>query len=435
MAKKFHLGWFMNFSADEWNGVFASGGRPFSARFYTEMAQDLERACFDYIMIEDTLMVSDAYGGSSELYLRQALMAPKHDPAPLAAVLSAATTRLGVVATLSTSFYPPFLLARLATTIDNIAEGRFGWNIVTSAEDHAARNFGLDQIPPHARRYDIAEEYMEVVGKLFASWDADAIVIDRATSTYADWTKVNPINHEGKFFKVRGPLNTAPSPQGRPAYVQAGGSERGRDFAARHADSVIAIALGPEKMREFRADIRARAAAHGRNPDDVKVMFCISPILAETDDEARAKQQRILNHPNFIEQRLGTLGSITDIDFSRFDLDQPLPDDLTTNGETTALEKFLQRGSGKTLRQLVIEAGSGSSSVDLVGTPESVADQLAEVAEHVGGDGFLISAPGFKVGRRYLAEITDGLVPALQRRGLTRTEYTQSHLRDTLKEF
>lgn len=435
MAKKFHLGWFMNFSPEQWSGPFAGGGDDFSGRFYIEMARDLERACFDLIMIEDTLMVSDAYGGNSEIYLRQALMAPKHDPAPLAAVLGSHTSRLGIIATMSTSFYPPFLLARLAVTIDHIAGGRFGWNIVTSAEDLAAKNFGLDRIPPHDERYNVAEEYLEVVGKLFDSWEPDAIVLDHDKRTYADYTKVNPIDHDGKYFKVRGPLNTAPAPQGRPVYLQAGGSERGRDFAAAHADAIVAIARGPKLMKEFRDDVRARAEAHGRNPDDVKVLFCVSPVLAETEDEAKAKNLRILNDPHFLEQRLATLGSITDIDFSQYDLDRPLPDDLTTNGETTSLEKFMQRGSGKTLRQLVIEAGSGSSSVELIGTPDQVADRMGEVAEEVGGDGFLISQPGFRVGRRYLAEITDGLVPALQRRGLTRTEYTKQHLRDTLREF
>ncbi|MCU1690273.1 MAG: FMN-dependent oxidoreductase, nitrilotriacetate monooxygenase family [Jatrophihabitantaceae bacterium] len=438
MAARFHLGWFMNFSADEWNTPFASGGSPWSGRFYIEMAQALERACFDYIMIEDTLMLSDAYGGNSEVYLKHAVMAPKHDPAPLAAIIAAATTRLGVVATMSTTFYPPFLLARLAATIDGIAEGRFGWNIVTSAEDHAARNFGLDKIPDHDVRYDVAEEYMEVVNKLFAAWEPDAIMIDRASGTYADASKVHPINHEGEFFKVRGPLNTAPSPQGRPVYVQAGGSPRGRDFAAEHADSIIAVANGVEGMREFREDVRLRAKGFGRDPDDIKVLFVISPILAEVESEARAKQRRILEHPSFIEQRLATMASITDINFAEFDLDAPLPPGLTTNGERTSLEKFMQKGRGgeaKTLRQLVVDAGSGSSSIEMVGTPDQVAARMGEVMEEVGGDGFLISAPGFKVGRRYLSEITDGLVPALQRLGLTRTVYTQSHLRDTLLEF
>src|ERR1700676_4044692 len=164
---RMHLAWFMNFTPDEWNGPFAAGGSPWAGDFYVEMAQALERACFDYIMIEDTLMVSEAYGGTMEAYLKHALMAPKHDPSPLAAIMAAATSRLGIVATMSTSFYPPFMLARLCSTLDHIARGRFGWNIVTSGEDAAAQNFGLPKLPPHDLRYEMADEYMDLVNQLF----------------------------------------------------------------------------------------------------------------------------------------------------------------------------------------------------------------------------------------------------------------------------
>jgi FMN-dependent oxidoreductase (nitrilotriacetate monooxygenase family) len=246
--KRFHLGWFMNFTPDEWREPFGQGGLPWDGKFYREMARTLERACFDYIMIEDKLMVPETFGGSTELSLTHAMMVPKHDPAPLAVAMGMATTRLGVVATLSTLAYPPFLLARLCSTIDSLTSGRFGWNIVTSAEDLSAQNFGLDRLPPRDLRYAMAEEYMEVVNKLFASWDQDAVVLDREAGVYADHTKVRPINHKGEFFSVRGPLNTVPSPQHRPVYVQAGGSPRGRDFAARHADSIISVASGVESM-------------------------------------------------------------------------------------------------------------------------------------------------------------------------------------------
>ena len=246
--KKFHLGWFTNFAVDEWEEPFASaGGAPWSGEFYVDLAKALERACFDYMILEDTLMVSDIYGGGMDRYLRGAIAAPKHDPAPLAAVIAAQTSRLGVVATLSTLGYPPFLLARLCATIDHIAQGRFGWNIVTSGEDAAAQNFGLDKITEHDLRYEMADEYVELVGRLFGSWDADAVVLDRQTGTYADPAKVRTVDFNGRFYRCRGPLNTAPLPHGRPVYVQAGGSPRGRDFAARHADSIIAAAGGPEK--------------------------------------------------------------------------------------------------------------------------------------------------------------------------------------------
>jgi alkanesulfonate monooxygenase SsuD/methylene tetrahydromethanopterin reductase-like flavin-dependent oxidoreductase (luciferase family) len=171
-------------------------------------------------MIEDKLMVSETYGGSAEAGLRGGVMVPKHDPAPLAVAMGMATSRLGVVATMSTLAYPPFLMARLSATIDGLTKGRFGWNIVTSAEDLAAQNFGLEKLPTREQRYAMAEEYMEVMGKLFNSWEPDAVVLDREAGIYADFKKVHPINHEGKYYKVRGPLNTVPSPQGRPVYVR-----------------------------------------------------------------------------------------------------------------------------------------------------------------------------------------------------------------------
>ncbi len=432
MAQRFHLGWFCNFSSGEWNHPFASGAPPWDGKIYVEMAQAMERACFDYIMLEDTLMVSEAYKGTAEATLKHALQAPKHDPLPLAAIIASNTTNLGVVATMSTMAYPPFMLARLASTIDSISGGRFGWNIVTSGEDAAAQNFGMDELPPREQRYDMADEYVEVVSKLFKSWAPDAVVMDRESGTYADHTKVNPIHFEGKFFKVRGPLNTVPSPQRRPVYVQAGGSPRGREFAARTADSIIATANGAAGMKWYRDDVRARAAAAGRNPDDIKVLFLVYPVLGVTTEDAEAKYQHMVNQPAFIEAALASIGTVTDIDFSQFDLDAELPK-LTTNGEQGSLDKFAQWGSGKTLRQLCSERYDGG--LRLVGTPDEVAEKMGAAMEEIGGDGFLVSTPFQRISRRVVVEVTEGLVPALQRRGLIRTKYEHTLLRETLREF
>ena len=346
MPQRFHLAWFCNFSAGEWNHPYAPPTPPWDGKFYVEMALAMERACFDYIMLEDTLMVSEAYRGTAEATLKHALQAPKHDPLPLAAMIAAATSRMGVVATMSTMAYPPFMLARLAATIDHIAGGRFGWNIVTSGEDAAAQNFGMDALPPREQRYAMADEYVELVCRLFDSWSPNAVVMDRTTGTFADHTQVRPIHFQGKYFKCRGPLNTVPSPQGRPTFVQAGGSPRGREFAARTADSIIATANGYAGMKAYRDDVRARAAAAGRDPDDIKVLFLIYPVLGETTEEAWAKYRRMVNAPAFVEAALAAIGTVTDIDFSQFDLDQELPP-LTTNGEQGSLDKFAQWGSGE----------------------------------------------------------------------------------------
>ncbi|MEP9367700.1 NtaA/DmoA family FMN-dependent monooxygenase [Xanthobacter sp. VNH20] len=436
VAQPFHLAWFMNFTPDEWREPFGNGGYPWDGRFYIEMAQTLERACFDYIMIEDKLMVPETFGGSRDFALKNAMMVPKHDPAPLATAMGMATSRLGVVATMSTLAYPPYLLARLCSTIDSLTRGRFGWNIVTSAEDLAAQNFGMDKLPLRETRYEMADEYMEVVSKLFDSWDSDAVVLDRENGIYADPSKVRTIDHKGKYFQVRGPLNTVPSPQGRPVYVQAGASPRGRDFAALHADSIISVASGVAEMKKFRDDIRARAVKLGRDPNAIKVLFCITPTLGETEAEAKAKYQRLVSSPHFINDTLSSLSAITEIDFSKYDVDKPLPEKLVTNGESGTLDKFQQWGSGKTVRELVVDGGGGLvSSVELIGTPDQVADRMGEVMEEVGGDGFLITTPVLRVSRRYIMEVADGLVPALQRRGLTRTAYTHQRLRDNLLEF
>jgi alkanesulfonate monooxygenase SsuD/methylene tetrahydromethanopterin reductase-like flavin-dependent oxidoreductase (luciferase family) len=215
-------------------------------------------------------------------------------------------------------------------------------------------------------------------------------------------------------------------------FVQAGGSPRGRAFAAKHADSIIAVGNGVAGMKAYRDDVRRHAVAAGRNPDDVKVLFLVYPFLGETDDEAVARHKRLVNSPGFVEAALAAVGTVTDIDFSRFDLDKPLPP-LTTNGEQGSLDKFAQWGSGKTLRQLAQERFD--AGIQLIGSPDTVAEHMGEAMEAIGGDGFLISTPFQRISRRFITEVCEGLIPALQRRGLARKTYTKTLLRDTLREF
>jgi FMN-dependent oxidoreductase (nitrilotriacetate monooxygenase family) len=438
MSKKFHLGWFMNFIPPEWDSPWASpdvAAWP-DGRFYVDMARSMERACFDFMMIEDTVMVADAYGGTMEGSLKNSVFAPKHDPVPLAVLVAAKTSRLGVVATMSTSFYPPYLLARLCSTVDSIAGGRFGWNIVSSAEDRAAQNFGLEGLPEHDERYAVADEYFDVVNQLWESWDRDAVVMDRETHTYADYNKVHPVDFVGKYFKSRGPLNTVPSPQYKPAILQAGASPRGRAFAAKAADAIVAVGTGIAGMKEYRDDIRSRMTTMGRDPDECKLMFVVAPTVAATELQAREAVARMTDSPSYAEKSLVGISSNTEIDFKQFPLDEPLPAGLTTNGERGSLEHFMRGDGGpgpKTLRQLAIDWAT--TGVEFIGTPQQVARRMGEAMEEIGGDGFLIMKPGWDLNRPYIASITDGLVPELQRLGLTRTEYTASTLRETLREF
>jgi FMN-dependent oxidoreductase (nitrilotriacetate monooxygenase family) len=396
-AKPFHLAWFLNFVTDDWNGTWGDGGQDWTGDFYVEMARDLERACFDYVILEDKLMVSTAYGGTMEADLKHGVN-PKHDPVPLAVLMAQATSRLGLVPTMSTSFYPPFLLARLCATIDHIARGRFGWNIVTSGEDRSAQNFGMDKLYEHDQRYAMATEYVDLVCQLWDSWAADAVVRDRETGVYADYIKVHTIDFVGKYYKSRGPLNTVRPVQGHPVLCQAGASPPGRQFAARFADTIIATANGPAEMKAYRDDVRARMAALGRDPDTCKVLFLIAPIVADTTEEAFAKKRRWLSDPQFIEFVLAEMSSITEIDFATFDLDAPLPA-VTTNAERGFLDSLARRAAGRTLQETLADEGMGGIG-NLVGTPDQVADAMAEIMEETGGDGFLIHSPVMKLNRR-----------------------------------
>jgi FMN-dependent oxidoreductase (nitrilotriacetate monooxygenase family) len=429
----FHLGWFMNFMPPkswrgQWGGYDAENWA--DGQFFVDFLQSLERACFDFMMIEDSSMVPDAYGGTMEVELKHSLYAPKHDPVLLAPVLAKATKHIGIFTTMSTSFYPPFLLARSQAVLSHLSNGRVGWNIVTSSEHRAAQNFGLDELWDHDERYDRADEFVEVVEALWNSWDADAVVMDRETGAYVDYTKVRPIDFRGKYYNVRGPLNTLPPLNGRPVYCQAGGSPRGREFAARHADTVITAAVGIEAMRAYRDDVRQRAERYGRDPDSIKMMFIASPVFGDTDEEAQALAERNREVTDWkAEETLAHLSALTENDFSTYDWNEPVPE-LTTNGHRSTLADFFKNSRGKPLREAAANWVLGG--VPLVGTPDTVAERMGEAMAEVGGDGFLISG---STSRRYIGEITEGLVPALQRRGLARTSYEFPHFRENLLAF
>jgi long-chain alkane monooxygenase len=437
MADRFHLAWFLGhgFGVGDWKGTWRGGaGRQWMRPdYYCDFARALERACFDYLVIEDSSYVADAYGGSSEIYLRHARSVPKHDPAVLATLMTQVTSRLGIVPTLSVTEYPPFLLARLVSTLDHVSCGRAGWNIVTSSSDRAAQNYGHPHQPDHDLRYDMADEFTELVRQLWDSWDEDAVVLDADAGVYADHTKVHAVDFEGRFFASRGPLNNVRSPQGHPVLVQAGGSRRGRDFAARNADTIIASESNVEDMKSYRSDVRKRMEAQGRNPDDCKVLFLVSPTLDETDAAAQERKDRendaVLAHP---ELALAGIGYITDIDFSTYDLDLPLGQlrtQITTNGHQSSLAHFLRDAEDMTLRQIA----ATPHGFEPVGTPDHVAVLLEEAMEEAGGDGFLFYLPQFNL--RRVVEITDGLVPELQKRGLVRSSYPFDLFRDNLLEF
>jgi FMN-dependent oxidoreductase (nitrilotriacetate monooxygenase family) len=433
MAKtRFHLGWFVmkGYGPKGWRSGWG-GSNPHSwvkPDLLVHLAKELERAAFDYVMIEDSNNVPYTYKGSHETYLRLGVDCPKLDPAVLAPFMMQATQRIGIITTLSTTEYNPFLLARLTNTLDHVSDGRAGWNLVTGSNDGGAQNFGHDKHFPHDERYEMADEFIDVVQKLWHSWDADAMVIDAEKEIFADPSKVHPIHHKGKYFSSRGPLSAPRSPQGHPVICQAGGSPRGRTFAARWAETIIAAAGSTDDMKKFRDEIRAKAVSFGRNPDHIKIMFLIAPIIDVSMEAAQArKRARIAESESHIEFYLANMSRVTGIDFSKYDLDEKLPE-LTSNGHLSAAKGF----SGRTPREIVRQ-GRSLRDYDLVGTPDVVAAQMSEIMDAVGGDGFLVMDPDFT--RRYITEIADGLTPALQKIGVVRTKYEFAMLRDNLRAF
>ncbi len=435
MSKKpFHLAWFLSqgYGPKSWRSDFpgADVARWMMPDLFVDLAQGMERACFDYMIIEDSSNVPYTYKGSHDTYLKYAASAPKLDPAVLVPYMAQATKHLGLVPTLSVSEYPPYLLARLVNTLDHTTEGRVGWNCVTGSNDGAAQNYGRDKHREHDERYDVADEFADVVTRLWEAWDEDAMVLDPSIPMFADGANVRPINHAGKYFKVRGPINAPRSPQGRVPICQAGGSPRGLEFASRWADTIITDGGGSvASMKAYRDDVRKRAVAIGRDPDRIKVLFLANPFVDTTMEAARERRRLDeIEAEKHVDMQLSGMSRITGIDFSRFDLDEPLPPTLKTNGHQSSLAKWI----GKTPRAIV-RSYNRKAGFDFTGTPDYVGGMMQDIMEEVGGDGFLLFNGYFD--RRYIMEVCDGLVPELQRRGLTRKKFAHKHFMDNLMEF
>jgi FMN-dependent oxidoreductase (nitrilotriacetate monooxygenase family) len=435
-SNAFHLAWFLQGSSIQawgqpWTGNISEEWM--SPDMFLDLARSIERAGFDYMLLEDSIYVGETYGNSRDFYLKKGLSIPRQEPSVVATLMAAATTHLGIVPTLSTFAYAPYLVARIVGTLDQISGGRGGWNMVTGSSDLSAKNFGMERLPPHDQRYDMAEEYVDICQRLWGSWEPGAIVADRESGVLIDPTKVHTIDYTGRYYSSRGPLNSGPCPQGQPVIAQAGGSERGKRFAAKYADTIVAHPKGIEAMKEYRADIAAKLASFGRDPKSCKVLYLIAPVLGETEEDAQERlRRRNESAAKNLDIAMARFGWITNIDFSQFDLDAPVGE-LSTNGHQESLRQFLQGAGKRTLREAFTDYSTSGLSIELVGTPDQVAAQMGEAMEEVGGDGFLFSMSN--VSRRTMAEITDGLIPALQQRGLTRRAYAHKHLRDNLLEF
>jgi FMN-dependent oxidoreductase (nitrilotriacetate monooxygenase family) len=390
---------------------------------WRHLAQVAERATFDSVFLADgpTLWGLPRYRPAGAL-----------EPTVLLTALAMATSRIGLIATASTTYNAPFNLARRFASLDHVSGGRAGWNIVTTADRGSAQNFGLDDRPAHRERYQRAAEFVDVSIRLWDSWEDDAEIGDKAAGVYADTARIHPVNYEGTYFRVSGPLNLPRSPQGRPLLVQAGSSEDGRDFAARHAEAIFTAQQTLEDAQRFYADLKRRVRRVGRDPGLVKILPGIVPVLGSTEAEARALGDELeeLINP---EYGLAQLAGVLEVPAEVLDLDRPLPAEVfgrpRVQGAQSRFDLItgLAEREGLTVRQLIGRLGGGRGHRTFTGTPEQIADTIADWFERGAADGFNVMPPALPSGLEAFAE---QVIPILRRRGLFRTEYAGRTLRE-----
>ena len=393
---------------------------------WVELSKLLERGCFDALFLADVLGVDDAYKGSWDTYVREAIHFPTSDPGVLAAALIGATENLGLAFTSSILQEHPFNFARKVSTLDHLSGGRIGWNIVTSVGHSSAQNFGFDRIIAHDERYAWAEEYMEVLYKLWeGSWDEDAVLADKIAGIYADPARIHRIHHVSQRYKVRGPHQTTPSPQRTPLLIQAGSSRTGRAFAARNAEATFIVSLTPEAARLAITDLRSQLHQEGRDESDFLFIQGLSFVIGSMEEEAWRKSRAIDEYVStdglaaHVSRDLG-------IDLGSLDPDRPV-DEYSIDGLQGFVRFFEEAHPGKRARVADL-ANAMSYNGRIVGTAETIADQL-ERWQAAGIDGVNVAyqtMPGSFV------EFIDHVVPVLQARGLAQREYAPGALRQKL---
>jgi len=397
--------------------------RALEVSHFQKLAQIAERGRLDSVFLADGL-----YVGPNARHNIWSVF----EPLTLLSAIAAVTEHIGLIATASTGYHEPFNLARKFASLDHISGGRAGWNIVTSASDGEARNFNLDGAPPHGDRYLRAEEFVDVAVKLWDSWEDDALVVDKAAGVFTETAKVHPIDHTGPRFQVAGPLNTPRTPQGRPLLVQAGSSDDGKNFAARYAEAVFTAQQTLADGKSFYQDLKLRTAKAGRDPDHIKILPGIAPVLAATESEAKALA-REFEELIVTDYALAQLSQMLQRDLRDLDLDGRLPDDLpevtsiNANQSRYQLVVDLARRDKLTIRQLLGRLGGGRGHRVFAGTPEQVADQIELWFDNGAADGFNVMPPYLPGG---LEDFVDQVVPLLRARGLFREEYTGRTLRE-----
>ena len=399
---------------------------PLDFSVYKRTARIAEAACFDALFVADSVAVS-----SEEIASRSA-RSVYFEPLSLLSALSAVTERIGLVGTATTSYNEPYHVARKFASLDHLSGGRAGWNLVTSDAAAEAQNFGLDAHIPHAERYARAREFQQVVQGLWDSWADDAFLRDKASGRFYDPARLQVLDHSGEHFKVRGPLNVARSPQGRPVLVQAGSSETGRELAAQTAEVVFTAQTSLARAQAFYADLKGRLARYGRGEDELKIMPGVFVAVAASESEAREKFERF---QELVEPEVGValLGRMLgNFDLSGYPLDGPLPELPLTESGQQSRQRLLTELAGAeelTLAQLGRRIAGGRGHYTLIGTPTQIADELQAWFEGRGADGFNVLVPHLPGGLEDFASL---VVPELQRRGLFRREYRGRTLREHL---
>ena len=393
--------------------------------YFRDLARRAEAGLFDSIFLADTLALMDTVAHSASTWL---------EPITTLGALTGSTERIGLIATASTTYSEPFNLARQFGSLDHISRGRIGWNIVTSWLAAAAGNYGDTSLVSHEERYERGEEFVQVAKALWDSWADDAVLDDRASGRYARADRIRPINHVGKYYRVAGPLNMPRGPQGRPVFVQAGSSDTGRRFAARHAEAVFTAQMEKATAQEFYADLKRLVVAEGRAPDQALILPGLSPVIAPTEAEAKrmARELNDLTDPEVGRKRLS--GRFGGHNFSHLPLDRPLaPEDFPDPGTVQAARSRtevivgLVRREKFTLRQLLAYLAGARGHFTTAGTPEQIAELIEDWFNDGAADGFNLMPPLLPA---MLDVFVAEVIPLLQRRGLFRTCYEGTTLRE-----
>ncbi|MDP7799425.1 LLM class flavin-dependent oxidoreductase [Acinetobacter baumannii] len=398
--------------------------------YWTDLAQILERGFFDGIFIADVLGIYDVYHQSAEHALTGAVQVPVNDPLQIVPAMAAVTKHLGFGVTISISFEHPYPFARRISTLDHLTKGRVGWNIVTSYLESGSKNLGLKTQVNHDNRYDIADEYLEVLYKLWeGSWEEGSVLRDRESGIFADYKKVHPIQHEGKYFTVPGIHICEPSPQRTPVLYQAGASSRGQKFASQNAECVFIAAPSKIATKKVVQGIRQKLAQEGRDPYSVKIYALLSIVTDETDAKAQAKFKEYQSYGSY-DGALTLLSGWSGVDFSQY---QPTDkvEYIQTNAIQSLLDSYVNADPERvwTIEEIANWNSLGGNGPVLVGSAETVSDALEQLVEDTDVDGFNLA---YILAHQTFADVVEFIVPELQKRGVYQTSYAQGTLREKL---